>query len=418
MTPGAPTSTRVTRQIMSSRRARISKTVQSIPPSGIRRFFDIVSQMEDVISLGVGEPDFVTPWRIREAAIYSLEQGYTQYTSNYGLLELREEIARLLGRRYGLEYRPEGELVVTVGVSEGLDLALRAILNPGDEVLIPEPCYVSYRPCTLFAGGVPVPVGSDASTGFRVRADALERAVTPRTRALLLNYPNNPTGATLRRQDLLQIAELARRHDLVVISDEIYAELTYESPHVSFAGLPEMQNRTILLNGFSKAFAMTGWRLAYAAGPSDLIGAMTKIHQYTMLCAPIVSQKAALEACRSGEADVERMIVEYDERRRFFSAGLNRIGLECPEPEGAFYLFPDVRSTGLTSDEFAEQLLHEERVAVVPGSAFGIGGEGHVRCSYAASMDAIRRALERMERFVDSHAAAAGSQASAVGGRK
>lgn len=375
--------------------------------------------MEDVISLGVGEPDFVTPWRIREAAIFSLEQGYTQYTSNYGLLELREEIARLLGRRYGLEYRPEGEIVVTVGVSEGLDLALRAILNPGDEVLIPEPCYVSYRPCTLFAGGVPVPVGSDASTGFRVSVDALESAVTPRTRAIILSYPNNPTGATLRRQDLLRIAELAERHDLVVISDEIYAELTYDTAHVSFAGLPEMQSRTILLNGFSKAFAMTGWRLAYAAGPSELIGAMTKIHQYTMLCAPIVSQKAALEACRSGEADVERMVAEYDERRRFFSAGLNRIGLKCLQPEGAFYVFPDIRSTGLTSEEFAEQLLHEERVAVVPGSVFGLGGEGHVRCSYAASMDAIRQALERMERFVGRRAsAAAGSQPSAVGGRK
>jgi aminotransferase len=379
---------------------RVSRILDSIPPSGIRRFFDIVSQMEDVISLGVGEPDFITPWRIREAAIYSLERGYTQYTSNWGLLELREEVARLLDRRYGLEYRPEGEILITVGVSEGLDLALRAILNPGDEVLIPEPCYVSYRPNTLLAFGVPVPVGSDASTGFRVSIEALERAITPRTRAVLLNYPNNPTGATLRRPDLEKLAALAERHDLLVISDEIYAELTYDSTHVSFPSLPGMQNRTILLNGFSKAFAMTGWRLAYAAGPPDLIAAMTKIHQYTMLCAPIMSQKAALEACRAGEGDMEEMVAEYNERRRFFVKGLNEGGLECLMPEGAFYVFPSIRSTSLSSEEFAERLLKEERVALVPGTAFGEGGEGHVRCSYAASLDQIREALARIERFV------------------
>lgn len=385
---------------MSSNRSRVSEVVQSIPPSGIRRFFDIVSQMEDVISLGVGEPDFVTPWRIREAAIYSLERGYTQYTSNWGLLELRSEIARLLDRRYGVEYRPEGEILITVGVSEGLDLALRAILNPGDEVLIPEPCYVSYRPCTAFAGGVPVPIGSDASTGFRVRPEALEAAITPRTRAILLNFPNNPTGATLRRSDLERIAELAERHDLIVLSDEIYADLTYDASHTCFASIPGMQNRTILLNGFSKAFAMTGWRIAYAAGPPDLIGAMTKIHQYTMLCAPITAQKAALEACRGGEPEMEVMVAEYEQRRRFFTKGLNDIGLDCLMPEGAFYVFPSIRSTGLTCEEFAERLLMEERVAVVPGTAFGEGGEGHVRCSYASSLDNIREALVRMERFV------------------
>lgn len=379
---------------------RVSRVVQSIPPSGIRRFFDIVSQMEDVISLGVGEPDFVTPWRIREAAIYSLERGCTQYTSNWGLLELRQEIARLLERRYGVEYRPEGEVLVTVGVSEGLDLALRALLNPGDEVLIPEPCYVSYRPCTLFAGGVPVPVRSTDAAGFRVSVDALEAAITPRTRAVLLNFPNNPTGATLRRADLERLAALAERHDLVVISDEIYAELTYDGSHVSFAAQPGMQSRTILLNGFSKAFAMTGWRLAYAAGPPDLIAAMTKIHQYTMLCAPITSQKAALEACRAAEPDVEAMVAEYDERRRFFVAGLHAIGLECRLPEGAFYAFPSVRGTGLDSEQFAEGLLREERVAVVPGTAFGEGGEGHVRCSYASSLESLREALVRMERFL------------------
>lgn len=386
---------------MSSNRSRVSEVVRSIPPSGIRRFFDIVSQMEDVISLGVGEPDFVTPWRIREAAIYSLERGFTQYTSNWGLLELREEVARLLDRRYGVEYRPEGEVLITVGVSEGLDLALRAILNPGDEVLIPEPCYVSYRPCTAFAGGVPVPIGADASTGFRVRPEALEAAITPRTRAILLNFPNNPTGATLRRPDLERIAALAERHDLVVLSDEIYADLTYDGGHTCFASLPGMQSRTILLNGFSKAFAMTGWRIAYAAGPADLIGAMTKIHQYTMLCAPITAQKAAIEACRGGEPEMEVMVSEYEQRRRFFVKGLNDIGLDCLMPEGAFYVFPSIRSTGLTCEEFAERLLMEERVAVVPGTAFGEGGEGHVRCSYASSLDNIREAVVRMERFAD-----------------
>jgi aminotransferase len=379
---------------------KISRVLQSIPPSGIRRFFDIVSQMEDVISLGVGEPDFVTPWHIREAAIYSIERGYTQYTSNWGLLELREEVARLLDRRYGVEYRPEGEVLITVGVSEGLDLALRALLDPGDEVLIPEPCYVSYRPCTLLAGGVPVPVGSDAGSGFHVSVEALERAVTPRTRAILLNFPNNPTGASLRRADLERIAALAERHDLVVLSDEIYADLTYDGAHVSFASLPGMQRRTVLLNGFSKAFAMTGWRIAYAAGPAELIAGMTKIHQYTMLAAPITSQKAALEACRSGEPEMERMVREYDERRRLAVKGLNEIGLDCLTPEGAFYVFPSIRSTGLSSEEFAEALLKEERVAVVPGTAFGEGGEGHVRCSYASSLEQIREALVRMERFV------------------
>ena len=394
---------------------RISRVVDSIPPSGIRRFFDIVAQMEDVVSLGVGEPDFVTPWRVREAAIYSIERGYTQYTSNWGLLELRQEIARLLDRTYGVEYRAEGEVLVTVGVSEGLDLAMRAILNPGDEVLIPEPCYVSYRPCVLFAGGVPAPVGSDASTGFRVRVDALEGAITPRTRAILLNFPNNPTGATLRRSDLEGIAALAEKHDLIVISDEIYSDLTYDGTHVCFASLPGMQNRTILLNGFSKSYAMTGWRIAYAAGPPDLIAAMTKIHQYTMLAAPITSQKAALEACRSGEADMREMVAQYGERRKLFVRGLNEIGLETLLPEGAFYVFPSIRSTGLTCEEFAERLLMEERVAVVPGTAFGEGGEGHVRCSYAASLDQIREALVRMGRFVERLRAEARARGTGVG---
>lgn len=378
----------------------LSRVVEAVAPSGIRRFFDIVSQMEDVISLGVGEPDFVTPWRIREAAIYALERGYTTYTSNHGLLELRQAIARSLDASYGVEYSPTNEILVTVGVSEGLDLALRAILNPGDEVLIPEPCYVSYKPCTLFAGGTPVPVPGDPEDGFATRAAALAAAVTPRTRAILLNFPNNPTGATLRREELERIAALAEEHDLWVISDEIYARLTYEGPHTCMASLPGMQRRTVLLNGFSKAYAMTGWRIGYAAGPAEVIGAMTKIHQYTMLCAPITAQLAAMEALRNGDRDAEEMVAEYDLRRRLLVAGFNRIGLPCPMPEGAFYAFPSIAGTGLDSETFAERLLHEERVAVVPGTAFGACGEGHLRCSYAASVANLEEALRRIDRFV------------------
>jgi aminotransferase len=378
----------------------LSRVVEAIPPSGIRRFFDIVSQMEDVISLGVGEPDFVTPWRIREAAIWSIEQGYTTYTSNYGLLELRQAIARSLDTLYGVEYSPTNEVLVTVGVSEGLDLALRAILNPGDEVLIPEPCYVSYKPCTLFAGGVPVPVPGDPSDGFAIRAAALKAAVTPRTRAILINFPTNPTGVTLRREEMARVAAVAEQHDLWMISDEIYARLTYEGQHVCMASLPGMQRRTILLNGFSKAYAMTGWRIAYAAGPAEVIGAMTKIHQYTMLCAPITAQMAALEALKNGERDAEEMVMHYDARRRLLVRGFNAIGLPCHMPEGAFYALPSIAGMGLDSETFAEELLREERVAVVPGNAFGACGEGHVRCSYAASTAALEEALRRIERFV------------------
>ena len=392
----------------------LSRVVESVPPSGIRRFFDIVSQMEDVISLGVGEPDFVTPWRIREAAIWAIEQGYTTYTSNYGLLELRQAIARTLDAQYGVEYSPTNEILVTVGVSEGLDLALRAILNPGDEVLIPEPCYVSYKPCTLFAGGVPVPVPGDPADGFAIRAAALEAAVTPRTRAILLNFPNNPTGATLRREEMARVAAVAERHDLWMISDEIYARLTYEGQHVCMAAIPGMQRRTILLNGFSKAYAMTGWRIAYAAGPAEVIGAMTKIHQYTMLCAPITAQMAALEALKNGDRDADEMVMQYDARRRLLVRGFNDIGLPCHMPEGAFYALPSIARTGLDSETFAEELLREERVAVVPGNAFGACGEGHVRCSYAASTAALEEALRRIERFVrrrEGGAACAGTPA-------
>ncbi|MBM3459829.1 MAG: aminotransferase class I/II-fold pyridoxal phosphate-dependent enzyme [Armatimonadetes bacterium] len=379
---------------------RGSRLVHGLPPSGIRKFFDVVSQMEDVVSLGVGEPDFVTPWHIRAAAIESIEQGRTQYTSNWGLLELRRAVARMLDRRFGLEYRAEGEILITVGVSEGLDLALRAVLNPGDEVLIPEPCYVSYRPTTLLAGGVPVPIRTTAECGFRVRAVDLETAITPRTRALLLNFPCNPTGGTLGPAELHAIGRVAAAHDLLVLSDEVYAELTYEGRHHSFAGVPGMQNRTLLLSGFSKAFAMTGWRMGYAAGPADLVGAMTKIHQYTMLSAPSAAQYAALEACERGEPEMEKMVQDYGRRRRFFVDGLNTLGLECRLPEGAFYAFPSIRRTGLSSEEFAERLLREERVAVVPGCAFGESGEGYVRCSYATGMPQLREALVRMERFL------------------
>jgi len=392
---------------------RVARVVRELPPSGIRRFFDLVARMDDVVSLGVGEPDFVTPWRIREAAIYSLERGFTQYTSNAGLPELRQEIARHVAATYGVRYDPEGEIVVTVGVSEALDLALRAILDPGDEVLIPEPCYVSYRPCTLLAGGVPVSVATRASEGFRVLPERLAAAATRRTRALLLNYPNNPTGATYRRPELERIADLARRHDWIVISDEIYADLTYVAPHTCFAALPGMRERTLLLNGFSKAYAMTGWRVGYACGPAELIGAMTKIHQYTMLCAPMPSQQAAIEALRGGRAERDAMVAEYADRRRYFVRRLNEIGLSCHEPEGAFYAFPRVTATGLSSEAFAERLLEEERVAVVPGNVFGPSGEGHVRCSYAASLADLEEALARIERFVRRHAPAGRAEAAA-----
>jgi len=379
---------------------RIACTVAELPPSGIRKFFDIVSQMDDVISLGVGEPDFVTPWRIRDAAIYSLEKGFTQYTGNQGLPELRREISAYLKRTCSLDYSPDDEVLVTVGVSEGLDLVLRAILNPGDEVIIPEPCYVSYRPCTTLAGGVPVPVGAAAGENFVIRAERLADRVTPRTRAILLNYPNNPTGRTFDRAQLEALASLARERDLTIISDEIYSELSFSHPHISIASLPGMAERTVVLNGFSKAFAMTGWRLAYAAGPADIIGAMTRIHQYTMLCAPITAQLAAVEALRSAAGDVADMVGAYNERRRLVSRRLNAMGLSCSEPDGAFYAFPNIGLTRLSSQEFAERLLAEQRVAVVPGTAFGDGGEGHVRLSYATGTEALVTAMDRMEQFV------------------
>ena len=381
----------------------ISKKVRDISPSGIRRFFDILASLEGVISLGVGEPDFVTPWHIREAGIYSLEQGYTSYTSNYGILELREEIARYLKSRYGLDYDPQKEILITVGVSEGLDLAMRAILDPGDEVIGHEPSYVSYTPCTTLAGGKFVPVSTYVENEFKVNADDIEKRVTPRTKALLLGYPSNPTGGVMDRAGLKKVAEVAQRHDLIVISDEVYERLVYGVKHTCFASLPGMQQRTIHLGGFSKAYAMTGWRIGYAAAREEIIEAMMKIHQYTMLCAPIMGQMAALEALREGEAQVEDMVTEYDQRRRVMVEGFNNIGLACFEPRGAFYAFPSIKSTGLSSEDFAERLLLEEHVAVVPGNAFGKCGEGYIRCCYATSMAEIEEAVELMGRFVKRH---------------
>lgn len=383
---------------------RLSPGVRSIAPSGIRKFFDIAAQMDDVISLGVGEPDFITPWSIRESCVYGLEQGYTSYTANRGLLELREEIARRYHQVYQTDYDPKTDILVTVGVSEALDIAMRAILAPGDEVLIPEPCYVSYQACTILAGGVPIAVPAKIEREFRITPDELEQHITPRTKVLLIGYPNNPTGAIMTRKDLLAIADFAEKHDLIVISDEIYGDLTYgEEKHVCFSSLPNMQERTILLNGFSKAYAMTGWRIGYALGNPDIIAAMTKIHQYTMLCAPITAQVAAVEALRHGEKYMKNMVSEYDRRRRLIYDGLTKMGLECFEPKGAFYIFPSIASTGYTSNEFAEALLKAEHVALVPGSAFGSCGEGHVRCSYATSIDKISEALNRMENFLRNH---------------
>ena len=385
------------------KRDLISKRVKDIPPSGIRRFFDIIASMDGVISLGVGEPDFVTPWHIREAGIYSIEKGYTSYTSNYGLLELREEIARYLKVRHNLDYDPERELLVTVGVSEGVDLALRAILNPGDEVVIPDPSYVSYTSCTVLAGGVSVPVPTVIENDFKVKAQDIDKRINPRTKAILLGYPNNPTGAVMDREELLKVAEVAQRHSLVVISDEVYERLVYGVEHTCFASLPGMRERTILLGGFSKAYAMTGWRLGYAAATEEIIEAMMKIHQYTIMCAPTMAQMAAIKALKEGEDQVQEMVADYDQRRRVMVKGLNDIGLTCFEPRGAFYAFPSIKSTGLSSDEFAERLLLEERVAVVPGPTFGQCGEGYVRCCYATSMAEIEEALERMGNFVKRH---------------
>lgn len=382
----------------------LNPAVAALPPSGIRRFFELASSIRDCISLGVGEPDFVTPWEIRDAAIKSIQAGKTQYTSNAGLLSLREEIAGYLSARFNAVYEPGSEIIVTIGASEAIDLALRTLVCPGDEVLIPSPSYVSYAPNAAITGGVAVAVETSAKNGFALTPELLEKAITPRSKALILPYPNNPTGAIMTRAQLEKIAEVAERHDLFVISDEIYAELTYGQKHASFAAIPGMKKRTILINGFSKAFAMTGWRLGYFCAPEAVVKAAYKIHQYTIMCAPTASQVAGEAALRSGREDEYRAVTEmresYDVRRRYLVAKFNEIGLSTFEPKGAFYVFPSVKSTGLTGDEFAERLLKEQRVAVVPGSAFGDSGKYFVRCSYATSLADLKTAVERIKAFL------------------
>ncbi len=377
----------------------LSSRARELPFSGIRRFFDIAASMQDVISLGVGEPDFTTPWNIREAAIYSIERGQTSYTSNYGLIELRRAISKHVVQLYNTSYDPDTEILVTVGVSEALDLAFRAVLDPGDEVLVPEPCYVSYKPCVTLAGGNAVGVQTSAEDGFQCRAEQFERVITPRTKAILLGYPSNPTGSTMPRNELQRIVDLASERGLYIVSDEIYDRLTYDQEHVCVSSLRGARERTIYLNGFSKAYAMTGWRTGYVCAPEEILRILMKIHSYTMLCAPIASQKAALEALHRGEAPLRDMVAQYNQRRRLIVDGFNRIGLKCRMPEGAFYAFPDIEATGLGAEDFAERLLFDERVAVVPGTAFGTGGEGHVRCSYANSLERIEEALSRIGRL-------------------
>jgi len=381
----------------------ISQRVQQIPASGIRKYFDLLASMDGAISLGVGEPDFVTPWHISEAGIYAVEKGYTMYTSNYGLIELRKELARHLNRLYGLNYDPNTEILITTGSSEALDLAMRAIVNPGEEVIIPDPGYVAYMPCTVLAGGNVVPVPTTVQNDFQVRSSEIEKRITPQTKTILLGYPNNPTGAVMDRAELQKIARLVEEEDIMAISDEIYDRLVYGIEHTCFAALPRMKDRTILIGGFSKTYAMTGWRIGYAAAPAPIIEAMMKVHQYVMMCTPIMSQMAAIEALKNGEEAVQEMVANYDHRRRVIVKGLNDIGLTCFEPKGAFYAFPSIRSTGMRSEEFVEKLLREEKVVVVPGVNFGEGGEGYVRCCYAVSLPEIEEALERMRRFVIRH---------------
>ena len=379
----------------------LSKQIKEIKPSGIRKFFDIVSEMTDAISLGVGEPDFDTPWHIRDEGIYSLEKGRTFYTSNAGLKELKVEICNYLKRSQNLDYNFNNEVIVTVGGSEAIDIGLRAMLDPGDEVLIPQPSYVSYEPCAILAGGVPVIIDLKNENEFRLTAQELEEAITEKTKVLILPFPNNPTGAIMEKKDLEAIAEVIIKHDLFVISDEIYAELTYKGEHVSIATLPGMQERTILINGFSKAYAMTGWRLGYACGPANIIEQMLKIHQFAIMCAPTTSQYAAVDALKNGDDDVREMREAYNQRRRYLLHAFRQMGLECFEPYGAFYVFPSIQEFGMTSEEFAERFLAEEKVAVVPGAAFGESGEGFVRISYAYSLENLKVAIGKLEQFVE-----------------
>ena len=379
---------------------RTSKLVQQIPPSGIRVFFDLVLGMKDVISLGIGEPDFVTPWPVREAAIFSLEEGYTSYTSNKGMKELRTDISRFLKSGYSLEYDPEDEILITVGVSEAFDLAVRSIINSGDKVLVPEPYYVSYGPLVTLAGGIPVFMRQSPENGFKLTPKDILKHCDSKTKAIILNYPNNPTGVSYTRQELKAISKVILKHNLIMISDEIYGDLTYDFDHTPFPTLPGMREKTIYLNGFSKSYAMTGWRIGYVCGPKDVVAMMTKIHQYTMLCAPIMSQMAAREALKNGERFTRQMKREYRRRREYVVSGLNEIGLTCHKPEGAFYAFPSIKNSGLSSMEFAKRLLEKERVALVPGTAFGPSCEGYVRISYASNIDNIKEALIRIKRFL------------------
>lgn len=380
----------------------LSNIVQELKPSGIRKFFDLAAGMEGVISLGVGEPDFVTPWNVREACILSLEQGYTSYTANAGLIELRKEISHYLKNLTNIEYNPHNQVLVTVGGSQALDISLRAIVNPGDEVIVIEPSFVSYASLVTLAGGIPVPVQTTGDTGFKLQPEELEKAITEKTKAIILCSPNNPTGTCLNKKELEMIAEIIEKYDLLVISDEIYAELTYDEAYTSFVSIKGMEERTILVSGFSKGFAMTGWRLGYIAANPEFLNAMLKIHQYSMMCAPTMAQYAAIEAMKNGKEDVIHMKKSYRQRRNLFVGALNDIGLTCHVPGGAFYAFPSIQKTNLTSEEFAEQLLMEEKVAVVPGNVFGKSGEGFVRCSYASSLEQLQEAVRRMQRFVES----------------
>jgi aminotransferase len=388
---------------MTTKTSYIAKSVENLKPSGIRKFFDLAANMEGVISLGVGEPDFITSWTVREAAILSLEQGFTSYTANAGLLELREKVSSYMKNGYGVKYDPKSEIIVTVGASQALDISMRAIIDPGDEVVVVEPGFVSYVPLVQLAGGTPVTVETKPENGFKLTAGELEEVITSRTKAVLLCSPNNPTGTVLERENLEEVAEVIRRHDLVVLSDEIYSELAYDRGHVSIASLEEMRARTIVINGFSKGFAMTGWRLGFICAPVEIAAPLLKIHQYAMMCASTPAQYAAIEALDKGMEEVLEMKRSYRHRRHYFVDSLNEMGLACHLPGGAFYAFPSVAKTGLSSEEFAEKLLMEEKVAVVPGNVFGKGGEGHIRCSYASSMEQLQEAVKRMKRFVENH---------------
>ena len=385
-------------------KSMIRQDVQKMPPSGIRKYFDLINEMKDAISLGIGEPDFITPWSVREAGIYSLEKGHTHYSSNAGFIELRREIAAYVKRKYHLEYNPRNEMVVTVGASEGIDIALRALAGPGDEVIIPEPSFVAYKGCTMFTGATQVTINLRAEDQFKLTPELLEKAISSRTKVLILPFPNNPTGAIMNGEELKKLVDVLKDRDIIVISDEIYAELTYEGKHVSFASFPEMKDRTILINGFSKAFAMTGWRIGYACGHPDLIEEMNKIHQYAIMCSPTTAQYAAIEALReSTDHEVDEMVAEYNRRRRLLVDGFRKAGFDCFEPLGAFYVFPCIKSTGMSSDVFCESLLKEEKVLVVPGNAFGDCGEGFIRATYANSIENIAEAVKRIHAFVQRH---------------